>query len=148
MNPASFAHPTTGLHPPGSGIGPSTTLGAIGELPNDGIHSPYGLGSSYGNYGNTNGSANSLMGAGQRGPSQQNGLHLGLYQSQHSPHSSLAPQEFNNLAQQNTGYGPSYLNGASGLSGQSPYTNGEAHGVNSALDAPWMGLQGLSLNSH
>ncbi len=147
MNPASFAHPTTGLHPPGSGIAPSSTLGVIGETPSDPLQVQYtGLGQPYPGYTNT-GSSASIMNSGQRQPAGPQHMSMATFPSRHSPHSSMTPQDFAVLPQQQNSYNSAYMNGAPGLGSQAPFTNGEGHNANGAPEL-WMGLQGLSLNSH
>jgi hypothetical protein len=136
MNPASFAHPT------GSGIPPSGALGPIGEASSDALHSQYGgQGQTYSAYASS--STGGMMST-QRGPTQQSALPQQVsmtgFPSRHSPTTAdFIPQ---------SGYNPAYLNGVSGIpSQQNSFVLGEGHGPNGTNDI-WMGLQGLSLNSH
>ena len=142
MNPASFAHPA-GLHQPGSGIPPSGPLGSIVETSNDALHSQYGgQAQAYSAY-QTN-PAGGVMGGAQRGGNQQ----ANLQQQQHGFPSRNSPGVQDFIPP--NGFNPAYFNGHSQ---QSPYDghghvhHGHGHGHNGTGEV-WMGLQGLSLNSH
>ncbi|KAI5799978.1 hypothetical protein EDC01DRAFT_612933 [Geopyxis carbonaria] len=140
MNPASFAHPA-GLHPPGSGIPPSSGIGPAGEPSNESLQSQYtSLGQSYPGY------SNSAVTIAQRQTSNNQQTSVTGFSSRHSP--SVGLQEYNGLVQSN-GYSSAYTNGVSGITPQQQalFGNGDGHGPNHPPDV-WVGLQGLSLNSH
>lgn len=137
MNPASFAHPA-GVHPPGPGISPSAAgaLGPIGET-SDVMHPQYvNQGQAYSAYPSA-GSAGGVLGGAPRASAQQQHGSMAGFPSRHSPSATdFVPH---------SGYNPGYLNGVS--SQQSAFTLGDGHGHNGTSEL-WMGLQGLSLNSH
>jgi hypothetical protein len=138
MNPASFAHPSAGLHPPGPNGPPTQGLGSIGEPTNDPMHSQYGAGGQ--NYPSAPLTGGNMLGNASRAPAQV----IRPQRSLGFPPGHLVPSsEFNNLMQQN-GFNPSYANGLPSISPQST-----AFGNNEGPSGEvWMGLQGLSLNSH
>jgi hypothetical protein len=137
MNPASFAHPA-GLHPPGPGIPPSTA-GALGPIveTSDALHSQYGnQGQAYSAYPSTS-STSGMIGGAPRASAQQQHNPMTGFPSRHSPSAAdVIPQ---------SGYNPGYLNGVP--SQQNSFALGDGHGHNGTSEV-WMGLQGLSLNSH
>lgn len=154
MNPASFAHPAG----PGSGVLPSLSSGAmgsglaaIGENTKDTMPPQFaGLNPNYNGFAAPAGPHGSNMHSsfgGPRGPTQPNGLHapptaaMSRYPGRHSPH-SIEPQFGLN------GYGPSYPNGVPGMPSQPGLFGGPDHLAPNGVDQAWMGLQGLSLNSH
>lgn len=127
MNPASFAHPA------GSGVPSSNALAPLGEAPNDGLHPQYGgQAQAYPAYATAGGG----MMAAQRASAQQSALPqqaMAGFPPRHSPTATeFIPQ---------SGYGPAYLNGSQ----PHAFAPGDGHGPNGS---DWMGLQGLSLNSH
>lgn len=136
MNPASFASHTTGASMPQGGLGP------IVESSGDGMPPHYGgaQGPVYGSY---------ITGMNGRGPAQQQSIppqiSLTGFPNRHSPTGAEFPGQ--------NGYGAvPYLNGAAanGLVAQQ-FAMRDAHsgnGVQRNENAIWMGLQGLSLNSH
>jgi hypothetical protein len=134
MNPASFAHPA-GLHPPGPGI-PASAAGALGPIGESSNVSQYGnQGQAYSAY-SAAGSTGGMMGGVPRASAQQQHDPMNGFPIRQSPSAAdFIPQ---------SGYNLGYLNG--GPSQQNSFALGE-HGHNGTSEV-WMGIQGLSLNSH